>query len=169
MAGALTAVVVPSVPFEAARDLARTREQVRTDLMRCRHRLSKLLLRHGRVWDRGTWTKVHREWLSAQTFAQTNTELAFIDNLAACDGLVARKQALDERLSWIALHPPASSPASCGPPRRSIAQTDSPPGRVREAPAPKSAGTREATMGSPNQATPASRHAFAGDATRDLG
>jgi transposase len=73
--------------------------------MRCRHRLSKLLLRRGRVWDRSTWTKVHREWLSAQTFAQTNTELAFVDNLAACDGLTARRDALDGRLSWIALDP----------------------------------------------------------------
>ena len=105
MAGALTAVVVPSATFEAARDLARAREQVRVDLMRCRHRLSKLLLRHGRVWDRSAWTKVHREWLSAQTFEQVNTELAFIDNLAACDGLSARKDALDERLSHVATDP----------------------------------------------------------------
>ncbi len=66
MAGALTAVAVPSVTGEAARDLARAREQVRVDLMRCRHRLSKLLLRHGRVWDRTTWTKAHREWLGAR-------------------------------------------------------------------------------------------------------
>ena len=73
--------------------------------MRCRHRLSKLLLRHGRVWDRSAWTKAHREWLSAQTFEQANTELAFIDNLAACDGLTARKDALDERLSWVASDP----------------------------------------------------------------
>src|SRR5450759_4167678 len=51
MAGALTAVAVPSATCEAARDLSRAREQVRLDLMRCRHRLSKLLLRHGRVWD----------------------------------------------------------------------------------------------------------------------
>ncbi|MGP0053178.1 MAG: transposase, partial [Solirubrobacteraceae bacterium] len=81
------------------------REQVRVDLMRCRHRLSKLLLRHGRVWDRSTWTQAHRQWLSAQTFEHPNTELALIDNLAACDGLVTRKQALDERLSWIATDP----------------------------------------------------------------
>ena len=73
--------------------------------MRCRQRLSKLLLRHGRVWDRSAWTKVHREWLSAQTFEQVNTELAFIDNLAACDGLTARKDALDERLSWVVSDP----------------------------------------------------------------
>jgi transposase len=105
MAGALTPVAVPSPTFEAARDLARAREQVRLDLMRCRHRLSKLLLRHGRVWDRSAWTKVHRQWLAAQTFAHQNTELAFIDNLAACDGLTARREALDERLSWVATDP----------------------------------------------------------------
>ena len=62
-------------------------------------------MRHGRVWDRTAWTKVHRQWLSAQAFEHPNTELAFIDNLAACDGLMTRKQALDERLSWIALDP----------------------------------------------------------------
>jgi transposase len=105
MAGALTAVAVPSATFEAARDLARAREQVRVDLMRCRHRLSKLLLRHGRVWDRSTWTKAHREWLGSQTYEHQNTELAFIDNLAACDGLTARRQALDERLSLVATDP----------------------------------------------------------------
>jgi len=105
MAGALTPVAVPSASCEAARDLARAREQVRLDLMRCRHRLSKLLLRHGRVWDRSAWTKVHREWLGSQTFAHQNTELAFIDNLAACDGLSARREALDERLSHVATDP----------------------------------------------------------------
>jgi len=102
MAGALTPVAVPSPTFEAARDLARAREQVRVDLMRCRHRLSKLLLRHGRVYDRTAWTQAHRKWLAAQSFKQPNSELAFVDNLAACDGLLARKQALDERLSHVA-------------------------------------------------------------------
>jgi transposase len=66
MAGALTPITIPSVTAEAARDLARSREQVRGDLMRCRHRLSKLLLRHGRVWDQSTWTVAHRGWLDSQ-------------------------------------------------------------------------------------------------------
>ena len=105
MAGALTPIAVPSPTFEAARDLARARVQVRLDLMRCRHRLSKLLLHHGRVWDRTAWTQAHRQWLSAQTFEHQNTELAFIDNLAACDGLTARRHALDERLSHVATDP----------------------------------------------------------------
>ncbi len=104
MAGALTPVAVPPPAFEASRDLTRAREQVRRDLMRCRHRVSKLLLRHGRVYpEKTTWTQRHRRWLAAQRFAEVNSELAFLDSLAAVDGLVARKAALDERLSQTAL------------------------------------------------------------------
>src|ERR1700716_1355030 len=47
LAGKLHAVRVPGPEEEALRDLVRAREAVRVDLMRCRHRLSKLLLRHG--------------------------------------------------------------------------------------------------------------------------
>jgi len=103
LAGQLKAVAVPPPPFEAARHLARAREQVRCDLMRCRHRVSKLLLLHGRVYEGSAWTKTHRRWLAQQRFDEAATELAYLDCLAAVDGLVARKQALDERLSRLAL------------------------------------------------------------------
>ncbi len=43
----IAVVTVPSVEQEAARDLVRAREDCRGDLMATRHRLSKLLLRHG--------------------------------------------------------------------------------------------------------------------------
>jgi transposase len=102
LAGQLKAVAVPAPPFEAARHLARAREQVRGDLMRCRHRVSKLLLLHGRVYEGGAWTKTHRRWLAQQRFDETATELAYLDCLAAVDGLIARKAALDERLSRLA-------------------------------------------------------------------
>jgi transposase len=102
LAGQLKAVAVPPPSFEAARHLARAREQVRGDLMRCRHRVSKLLLLHGRVYEGSAWTKTHRRWLAQQRFDESATELAYIDLLAAVDGLVARKQALDERLSRLA-------------------------------------------------------------------
>jgi transposase len=50
-------VRVPAVGQEDARDLVRAREDTRTDLMRARHRLSKLLLRHGIVYCGGrAWT-----------------------------------------------------------------------------------------------------------------
>jgi transposase len=103
MAGQLRAVAVPEAFIEAARHLTRTREQVRADLLRARHRVSKLLLSLGRVYDgTTTWNRDHRRWLGRQTFDHATTELAFIDLLAAVDGLVARKDALDERLSRLA-------------------------------------------------------------------
>jgi transposase len=103
MAGQLKPIAVPSPAFEAARHLCRAREQVRADLMRARHRVSKLLLLHGHVYPRPTaWTKTHRGWLEQQRFGEAATELAYLDALAAVDGLVARKAALDERLSRLA-------------------------------------------------------------------
>jgi len=106
LAGSLTPVAVPPASFEAARDLARAREQVRADLARLRHRISKLLLRYGRVYDGGgTWTQAHRRWLSGQRFEHVPTELAYLDALAAIDGLLARRAALDERLSLLATEP----------------------------------------------------------------
>lgn len=103
LAGSLTAVAVPPASLEAARDLARAREQVRADLARLRHRVSKLLLRYGRVYDAGgTWTQAHRRWLAGQRFEYVATELAYLDALAAIDGLASRRAALDERLSLLA-------------------------------------------------------------------
>lgn len=103
MAGQLRPVAVPDAFVEAARHLTRTREQVRGDLMRARHRVSKLLLSLGRVYPATTtWNREHRRWLGRQTFEQPATELAFIDLLAAVDGLIARKDAIDERLSRLA-------------------------------------------------------------------
>ena len=53
----VTAVAIPSIDQEAVRDLVRAREDARGDLMRARHRLSKLLLRYGVVYDGGkAWT-----------------------------------------------------------------------------------------------------------------
>jgi transposase len=45
--GEITGVRVPTVVEEDARDLVRAREDARADLMRARHRCSKLLLRQG--------------------------------------------------------------------------------------------------------------------------
>jgi transposase len=106
LAGSLSVVAVPPASSEAARDLARAREQVRADLARLRHRVSKLLLRYGRVYDGGgTWTQAHRQWLAGQRFEHVATELAYLDALAAIEGLLARRVALDERLSLLAREP----------------------------------------------------------------
>ena len=70
--GEIVAVTVPTVAQEAARDLVRAREDVRGDLMRARHRMSKLLLRQGIVWSGGTaWTgRARRSGCARQRFDQ---------------------------------------------------------------------------------------------------
>ena len=57
---------VPSVEAEALRDLVRAREDLRGDLMRARHRLAKLLLRHEVRFDgpQANWTQAHLGWLA---------------------------------------------------------------------------------------------------------
>jgi transposase len=107
MAGQLHAVAVPPAGVEAARDLTRAREAVRVDLARWRHRVSKLLLRYGRVWpkDKGTWTHQHRLWLEGQRFDHPASDLAYLDALAAMDGLLHRRAQLDERLAVLARDP----------------------------------------------------------------
>ena len=106
MAGSLTAIVVPPAAVEAARELTRAHDACRRDLMTARHRVSKLLLRHGIVYpEPSTWTIKHRRWLSQQRFPEPVSELAFADLLAAVDGISARKAALAERLSRLATEP----------------------------------------------------------------
>src|SRR4051795_11674397 len=64
-AGQLRAVVVPAIEWEALRDLVRAREDLRGDLMGARHRISKLLLRHGHLFEEPgeTWSTRHLAWL----------------------------------------------------------------------------------------------------------
>src|SRR5918998_862957 len=65
LAGKLHPVRVPGPAEEALRDLVGAREDIRSDLMRARHRLSKLLLRHEVRFDGRAWTERHRAWLGA--------------------------------------------------------------------------------------------------------
>jgi len=62
--GQLSAVRVPTVAEEAVRDLCRAWADVVIDRTRARHRLGRLLLRHGRVWRGGdNWTHKHALWI----------------------------------------------------------------------------------------------------------
>lgn len=64
-AGELTFAFVPTEEDESFRDLIRCIEDLRGDLMRARHRLSKFLLRRGeRYQDGAAWTAKHGRWRS---------------------------------------------------------------------------------------------------------
>lgn len=104
LAGALTGVVVPPTNVEAARELTRAHDACRRDLMDARHRVSKMLLRHGRVYpEASTWTRDHRRWLSRQRFSEPLSDSVFAELIAQVDGLTARKARLAEQISRVAL------------------------------------------------------------------
>jgi transposase len=74
--------------------------------MNARHRISKMLLRHGRVYPTSsTWTQKHRRWLAAQQFSEPVSQLTYADLIASGDGLTARKKALALRISELATDP----------------------------------------------------------------
>ena len=99
----ITAVVVPSPDQEAARDLVRAREDCRGDLMRARHRLSKLLLRQGIVYsDGGAWTGAHDRWLRRQRFDTPATTLTFEADYEALLSTGARRDRLDTAIAGMA-------------------------------------------------------------------
>ncbi|MDQ1306529.1 MAG: hypothetical protein QG671_2361 [Actinomycetota bacterium] len=92
----LTAVNVPSVQAESARDLFRAREDWRSDLMSARHRLSKLPLRQGIVWSGGqARTGKHDAWLRRQRFDEPARQLAYESAYEAVAMTVARRGRLD--------------------------------------------------------------------------
>jgi transposase len=104
VAGELRLVRVPSPAEEQLRDLVRSREDLRVDLMRCRHRISKLLLRRERYYpsDGGAWTGRHRDWLSTLHFDDAASEIVFQDALHAHDWMVARRDQLERSLTQLA-------------------------------------------------------------------
>ena len=113
----ITAVAIPSVDQEAARDLVRAREDCRGDLMRARHRLSKLLLRHGIVYYGGSaWTGKHDAWLRHEALPQLDraaTRLAFDSDYD--DGAGRPRPAATASTPRSRRWPPTpSSPRSCG-------------------------------------------------------
>jgi len=105
--GEIVAVTVPGVEQEAARDLVRAREDVREDLMRARHRLSKLLLRHGIVYYGGKpWTGAHDLWLCAQrrqaVFTSAGLGVAFDTAYDTVLATLARRDRLDAAIAAMA-------------------------------------------------------------------
>jgi transposase len=102
----VSAVVVPSVEQEAARDLVRAREDARGDLMRARHRLSKLLLRQGFVYSGGrAWTGTHDTWLrriGRVELVSPATRMTFESDYEATLMLKTRRDRLDAAIITMA-------------------------------------------------------------------
>jgi transposase len=99
LAGKLHPVRVPGPEEEALRDLVRARESARMDLMRARHRLSKLLLRHGIRFDDGqAWTDRHRQWLATVELDWPAAQTTLLDCRGAIDAIAVRRDQLEREI-----------------------------------------------------------------------
>jgi transposase len=111
--GEIIAVTVPEREIEAVRDLVRAREDARSDLMRVRHRLSKLLLRQGIVYSGGTpWTYAHEEWLRRHRFDDIHLKAAFDHGFGAVLAATAAGDRLDEQITGVAASPRFADPVN---------------------------------------------------------
>lgn len=98
LAGKLCPVWVPGPAEEALRDLVRAREDLRTDLMRARHRLAKLLLRHDVRFEGRRWTQRHHEWLAGLELEHEGAQAALLDYRGAVDSLAHRRAELEREI-----------------------------------------------------------------------
>lgn len=105
----ITEVRVPTRSQEAARDLVRAREDVRVELMGARHRLSKLLLRHGVIFSgKRAWGAGHDLWLRQMARdvlpgMGAGVVIAFEDYYQQVQHLQARRDRLDEHIHTLAV------------------------------------------------------------------
>lgn len=97
-AGDLSFCRVPTLEQERFRDLVRAREQVRRDLMRSRQRLRMFLLRADLYYPGSAWTVAHTRWLDQIRFHDRAQTATFTDLRAAIEGLLARRDRLEQTL-----------------------------------------------------------------------
>jgi transposase len=113
-AGLLTEVHPPTPADEAVRDLCRAREDAHEDLVRCRHRLSKMLLRRGWVWNgsKKAWGQGHRLWLRSLRFEHDADQVVLEDYLQAIEQVEQRLRGLEQQIE-AASQLPAYAEAVC--------------------------------------------------------
>ena len=111
-AGLLTEVHPPSEEQEALRDLCRCREDVRDDLMRARHRMSKFLLRRHCIYTqtKHEWGTRHMAWLKALRFEDPASQATFDSYLLAIEHLDERMLQLENKLAEFGQQEPYREP-----------------------------------------------------------
>lgn len=111
-AGLLTEVHAPTEADEAARNLCRSREDAREDLMRCRYRLSKLLLRNGVTWSEGknNWGQAHHRWLRSLRLEHAADQTVLDDYLLAIEQVSERLRLLETRIEELSSLEPYVTP-----------------------------------------------------------
>ena len=109
-AGEVEPIHVPTPQTESVRDLVRCREDVKDDLIRRRHRLSKFLLRHGQVYRQTPWMIQHAQWLKSLCWELPAMAETFEQYLFAVREVEERVRRCDERIAEYAQQEPWKVP-----------------------------------------------------------
>jgi transposase len=114
MIDGLHPVRVPTPEEESLRDLVRAREDLRGDLMRARHRLAKLLLRHDVRYDdtSSRWGERHRSWLAKVDLGEHGAQLTMSDYIGAIDALKLRRGTLEAAIAELVPLSPFAQPVA---------------------------------------------------------
>jgi len=113
-AGLLTEVHPPSESDEALRDLCRCRDDVRVDLLRARHRLTKFLLRRHCIYrqTKHHWGSRHMAWLEQLRFDDAVSQATFDSYFLAVQQMEERQRQLDVRLAEFGAQEPYREPVA---------------------------------------------------------
>lgn len=111
-AGELTVIRVPTCEEEAARDLPRAREDALIDRLRSRHRLSRFMLRQGRIFQdaKSAWTVKHKQWLQIQKFEWPALTQTYEAGMRAVADAEARLETLNGQIMDLSLQEPYRTP-----------------------------------------------------------
>lgn len=118
-AGELTSVYVPSEEDEALRDLVRAREDIKEDILRIKHRITKLLLRydvHPPQKAGRNWSARYREWIYTVKFKYAPLRSAFQEYLQSLHEAEQRLKRLEEEIKTQAdegVHAPIIQALQC--------------------------------------------------------
>ncbi len=101
--GELTSIAMPDEEDESARDLGRTFQQVKQEILRKRHHILKFLTRRGRIYREGqNWTLKHRRWLKGQQWETWSDEVSFGELTTGLRELEDRRLRLEQGLFRLA-------------------------------------------------------------------
>lgn len=113
-AGELTEIRIPTREEEAARDLVRVREDALADQLRARHRLSKFLLRQGRMHPGKKALGVqYRIWLKTQRFEWQPLQQTFEAFVRSLEEAADRLESLNQQVEELAQREPYRTPVQC--------------------------------------------------------
>ena len=104
--GTITEVHVPDPECEAGHDISRALADSRDDVVACKQRLSKMLLRYGYVYDevnargqrKNTWTKAHWTWIESIELAEKAAQEALDYYIDRCKRAIEEKRELEEKV-----------------------------------------------------------------------